>query len=443
MERHKDFTLSFTSAPPSVVAVRRDLAPLGVKLSLNATTQRPYELRVSFVNEVPVDKMTKTMTIAGAPVTIRPIQVVRSRGTIHLRELAWWSDQEIEEALGTSAKFLRRLSTRQSVAENSGRILLGFYTAAPPPDFTMPLIGNVLSVNSYVPNPTRCRNCQMYGHSESNCNRTVRCGRCGQPGHNQEDCQATPRCPACRGQHVISDRDCPVWRKERAKLRARDQTPAAPSTHNVRPNIIPMTEFPPIANPKRKRSSPSTVPLPKRPAQQATVPWASVVNHEAAPVTTRVPPQPDQSELILILQQQSRILEDITRTNAAILELLLRLVPPAAAQIPVIQCTATELPATTQIPVERPTAVAAPPPNPTTKSPNGRKKLKSPLVSNVTSSPSTSTVSTPPTAGTTPQSSAMATRSMTNRRRIDLGRDYVSSPTGPNFGTFDVREMDN
>jgi len=42
-------------------------------------------------------------------------------------------------------------------------------------------------VKPYIPQPTRCNNCQGYGHIAAYCKRQARCVRCGK-GHSLEEC---------------------------------------------------------------------------------------------------------------------------------------------------------------------------------------------------------------------------------------------------------------
>lgn len=56
--------------------------------------------------------------------------------------------------------------------------------------------------------PTQCRNCQMYGHGTSHCNRKVRCKKCGD-NHSGEDCiNDLPKCVNCGGDHEADFSDC-------------------------------------------------------------------------------------------------------------------------------------------------------------------------------------------------------------------------------------------
>lgn len=61
---------------------------------------------------------------------------------------------------------------------------------------------------------TQCRNCQMFGHSASNCGHNYRCVKCTDD-HNPGDCKrksredsGSPKCVNCGGDHTANSRVC-------------------------------------------------------------------------------------------------------------------------------------------------------------------------------------------------------------------------------------------
>lgn len=61
---------------------------------------------------------------------------------------------------------------------------------------------------NYRRGPTQCRNCQMYGHGTSYCNRKLRCKKCGE-NHSGEDCIIElVKCVNCGGDHEADSKDC-------------------------------------------------------------------------------------------------------------------------------------------------------------------------------------------------------------------------------------------
>ena len=54
--------------------------------------------------------------------------------------------------------------------------------------------------------PRFCRNCQM--HHPGLCRKESKCQKCGRASHG--DCQNTVRCSTCHGEHLSTDRKCPL-----------------------------------------------------------------------------------------------------------------------------------------------------------------------------------------------------------------------------------------
>ena len=383
--------------PPSAVAVRKALTPFGIVSSV--TSVKPGILRVSFQDDAKVC-YDAPITINGKPVSLAPTTVLHSRGTIHRRELALWSLEELQAELDSNVRVLRRLPTRDQPAESSGRILLGFTAPKPPADITIPLMGVKLTVNPYIPGTTRCNRCHSYKHNERICSQPARCGRCGSKTHKRVDCIAAPCCPACKEPHAIDDPRCPTWLAEKQRIReavigaTATAPPKAPTTHaptTLAPNQM---DFPSLQG-KRTRSSPPTTPAPKR--------WASPMPTDA--------PAGGHYDLARTLENQTRLLMQI-------MELLQRLLP---AIVPATGPQAT--PATEPTSPQR---MAPPPPSrapapaattgtPARSSPKTRKqKEKHGISLNIEAAQSQNTV-------------------------YNLGRD-TASPSAPNIATFDYKE---
>ena len=77
-----------------------------------------------------------------------------------------------------------------------------------------------VNVEVYIPNPLRCYNCQVFGHHEDNCLKKPICGNCGGEKHCSDvrNCNETAKCANCNGNHPVSSRDCPSWKKEKEIL---------------------------------------------------------------------------------------------------------------------------------------------------------------------------------------------------------------------------------
>lgn len=85
--------------------------------------------------------------------------------------------------------------------------------------------------------PVACFKCRRFGHRARDCMRLETCDMCGQEGHLQ--CETTNlRCVNCQGPHRASHRECPEYRKEKARILTRQRhgkrTPDPPGEHEQR-----------------------------------------------------------------------------------------------------------------------------------------------------------------------------------------------------------------
>lgn len=70
--------------------------------------------------------------------------------------------------------------------------------------------------------PHRCFKCQKFvAHDARNCpEKETTCEKCGEQGHEKEACTTgTPRCANCGGEHMASNRTCPVYAKAAQETR--------------------------------------------------------------------------------------------------------------------------------------------------------------------------------------------------------------------------------
>lgn len=72
-----------------------------------------------------------------------------------------------------------------------------------------------LKVRPYIPPPTRCFNCQKFGHVSSKCNGEKLCP-CGLPPHESSPCKQPITCVNCEGIHPANDKNCPKYKTEAA-----------------------------------------------------------------------------------------------------------------------------------------------------------------------------------------------------------------------------------
>ena len=65
------------------------------------------------------------------------------------------------------------------------------------------------NVKQYIPPPTRCYNCNKYGHTTTYCTTKTKCSKCGN-NHQYDQCTtSTNKCSNCGGSHSAAYKGCP------------------------------------------------------------------------------------------------------------------------------------------------------------------------------------------------------------------------------------------
>jgi hypothetical protein len=110
------------------------------------------------------------------------------------------------------------LTKRMKVKKNGNLIptntyILDFDTPNPPEKIKIGYY--CLKVETYIPNPLRCYNCQKFGHSSDRCKNEKVCFRCGSENCSAGDCREEPKCVNCNESHPSSSKQCTVWIKEK------------------------------------------------------------------------------------------------------------------------------------------------------------------------------------------------------------------------------------
>lgn len=68
-------------------------------------------------------------------------------------------------------------------------------------------------VKPYIIPPTRCYNCQRYGHGAVSCRRALHCPKCS-GSHSLTDCKSeSQKCISCKGPHAAHSFKCPFYRE--------------------------------------------------------------------------------------------------------------------------------------------------------------------------------------------------------------------------------------
>lgn len=124
----------------------------------------------------------------------------------------------LEELSSQGVVHVRRIRKRDGDNFKNLPLLVLSFSTTQVPDFIY--IGLIrVKVRVYYPSPLLCFRCGTYGHSKKNCDPSkfeATCLRCSQQ-HGADDpapCRRDPYCKQCKGTHVISSRDCPVYKNE-------------------------------------------------------------------------------------------------------------------------------------------------------------------------------------------------------------------------------------
>jgi hypothetical protein len=116
--------------------------------------------------------------------------------------------------------------------------ILDFDTSKPPEKIKIGYYS--LKVETYIPNPLRCFNCQKFGHSSDRCKNGKVCFICGSENCTAENCKEEPRCVNCNENHLSSSKQCSIWIKEKEiqklKVEKRISYPDAKKIYNSHPD---------------------------------------------------------------------------------------------------------------------------------------------------------------------------------------------------------------
>ena len=67
-------------------------------------------------------------------------------------------------------------------------------------------------LEEYIPPPTRCSNCQKFGHLKKWCKKEEEtCARCSVAGHRSNTCENYVKCANCGEDHYSTNRKCPEY----------------------------------------------------------------------------------------------------------------------------------------------------------------------------------------------------------------------------------------
>lgn len=153
----------------------------------------------------------------GTPIVMTTDEKFNSAsGVVKTTELCDLTPEECLDLLQTQGvTHVRPLNAKdpQNVA-----FVLTFSSADLPP--YVRILSQQIRVFPYIPRPIRCYNCQIYGHTNSNCRSPQVCGQCASHGHTANDCQKPPLCAACFGPHPVTSNECPKYKERVQNLKS-------------------------------------------------------------------------------------------------------------------------------------------------------------------------------------------------------------------------------
>ena len=159
--------------------------------------------------------LLKTKVFFGINVDVSPHKTLNSsKGVIRCRDLADISPEEILQDLQSQGviKVDRLTIKRNETIIPTSTFFLTFARDTPPSEIKAGYLN--IKVARYIPKPLRCFNCQKFGHGSGSCRMKIVCYRCGQGDHGGEGCTDAHKCANCRGSHMASSRDCPIYKQE-------------------------------------------------------------------------------------------------------------------------------------------------------------------------------------------------------------------------------------
>ncbi|XP_036322389.1 uncharacterized protein LOC118736404 [Rhagoletis pomonella] len=166
------------------------------------------------------DKFLKTKTLSNVcPITVKLQENLNTvKGMIYAPCLNFVKEEEIIEELksqGVSGiyKFTRTLDGKTMP---TGKMAVNFDLYHLPK--TLDIAWYKVKVSPYYPNPMRCKNCQLLGHTKTRCTNPSTCDGCNLPPHSPTEC-TRKQCANCGEDHFSSDRDCPRYKQTKEILK--------------------------------------------------------------------------------------------------------------------------------------------------------------------------------------------------------------------------------
>lgn len=230
------------------------------------------------------EHLLKAKTLGG----ILPVKVEfhpylnTSKGVVYSPDLIDIDEKTIQSELASQK--VREVNRIKRVAKDSEKdradddgfirsplLIITFDTSILPKEIKAGYLN--IAVKPYIPNPMRCKHCQIFGHTKKRCSAQPACAKCSEIDHNDDTtCANSPKCANCAGNHEAFRRTCPEFIREYeiSKIKTIDR--------------IPYNE----AKKKYERSHPNSINQNKTYALQVIQPRNSNENHSQK---NKEPPQ--------------------------------------------------------------------------------------------------------------------------------------------------------
>ena len=194
------------------------LSPFIIKKTLNSfikakSVKKTNLLLIEVEKKTFSDLLLKQKYFHNLKIKVYPHNTLNSsKGLVRSPDLTLCTIDEIKNNLCkqgvTDAKQISIKRNNQIIPTNT--YILNINTPKPPTEIKIGYL--ITKVETYIPNPLRCHNCQKFGHHKEKCTRPPICKNCGETG-NHIDCQQPPKCANCKQNHSADSKECELWRK--------------------------------------------------------------------------------------------------------------------------------------------------------------------------------------------------------------------------------------
>ncbi|KAK4877083.1 hypothetical protein RN001_009589 [Aquatica leii] len=176
-------------------------------------------LSVRIETKEQLEKLKALGTIQGKKAEVTPNdRLNKSVGVITCVDLLPCTMEEIVQELKGQGVIEAYRITRKVEGQilNTPTIKLIFNKNKLPNDIKAAYIN--VKVRPYIPLPTKCFNCQQFGHPAKFCKSKQMC-ECGKTPHAEEEpCLDPPKCINCEGMHTSRSPNCPIYIKEKVVM---------------------------------------------------------------------------------------------------------------------------------------------------------------------------------------------------------------------------------